>query len=76
MVELRQKRHASNRKKIDAFNSTFEQKRQKYQSMDKPFIQSEFYVNEKPKFTSIKQRQENEKQEARKRVNLTDVVHD
>lgn len=30
--ELRMKRHDSNRKKIDAFNSTFEQKRQKYLS--------------------------------------------
>ena len=74
-IELRDRRHASNRKKIDAFNSTFEQKRQKYQSMDKPYIMSEFY-GQKPRFTSIKQRQENEKQEARKRVNLTDVVHD
>ena len=75
--ELRDLRHASNRKKIDAFNSTFEQKRQKYQSMDKPYIQSEFYgQGGKPRFTSIKQRQENDKQEARKRVNLTDAVHD
>ena len=35
--ELRERRAQSNRKKIDGFNNTFEQKRQKYQSMDKPY---------------------------------------
>ena len=44
--------------------------------MDKPYIHSEFYQQGKPRFTSIKQRIENDKQEARKKVNLTDVVQD
>ena len=77
MEELRQKRHTSNRQKIDTFNSTFEQKREKYQQPhEKAYIYSEFSKTDKPRFTSIKQRFEQDRQNARKNVGLTDTIQD
>ena len=66
-------RRNSNRKKIEIENKKFEAKRQQCTWTDKPYIYSEFNI-EKPRFTSIKQRIEFERQDARKKVNLTDVV--
>ena len=51
--ELRDQRHQENKEKIAQINSTFEQKRQKYQSVERPYIYSEFNKNSKPRFTSI-----------------------
>ena len=57
-------------------NSTFESKRQKYQSVERPYIYSEFSKGNKPRFTSIQQRRENDKHEARKKAELTNVMQD
>ena len=45
------------------------------QSDERPYIKSEFNI-EKPRFTSIKQRQEQDRREARRKVGLTDVLHE
>ena len=47
-----------------------------YLSSEKPYIYSEFTRTENPRFTSVDQRREHERQEARKAVNLTDVVQE
>ena len=43
MGELRDKRNASNKEKIEAMNKTFEEKKGKFQSEERPYIYSEFY---------------------------------
>jgi len=68
-------RRDSNRKKIDLANQSFDEKRKQCTSTEKPYVLSEFNI-QKPRFTSIKQRIENERQEARKKVNLTSVIQD
>ena len=75
MGELREKRQNSNRMKIDSMNSTFDKKRQQYQSAERPYVYCEFGGN-KPRFTSIQDRKENVKQDARKAANLTNVNQD
>lgn len=54
LEQLRDRRRDSNRKKIEVFNQSFEQKREKYTSQDKPYVYSEFNKGNKPRFTSIK----------------------
>ena len=76
MPELREQRREANKKKIDHFNSTFEEKRQKYQSVERPYIYSEFSKGNKPRFTSIQDRREHEKHQARKKAELTDINQD
>ena len=75
MGELRDKRNASNREKIEAMNKTFEEKKLRFQSEERPYILSEFN-GPKPAVQSIIQRRENLKQEARKKLNLTNVNQD
>ena len=72
-AELQQMRRNSNRNKIELANTTFEANRMQYIPRNTPYIYSDFNI-EKPTFTSIKQRIELEKQNARKKVNLTDAV--
>ena len=53
MPELREQRRVANAQKIEQVNTNFEQKRQKYQSVDKPYIYSEFNKGINPRFTSV-----------------------
>ena len=74
--ELQEQRKFKNRQQIDQNNKNFEQIRQKFASTERPYIYSEFSKGNKPRFTSIQQRQEFDKQEARKKANLTNVLQD
>ena len=71
MGDLQRRRRESNRQKIDLAMATFDNKRQACQSSERPYIYSDFNI-EKPKFTSIKQRQERDRKDARRAVGLTD----
>lgn len=75
MDELKDKRRFSMRQKIDQQTQIFEQKRQKHMaSTERPYIYSEFNKGNKPRFSSIGLRKENDKQEARKKANLTSTI--
>ena len=74
--ELKNQRLDSNRRKVAANNATFDSQYKQYQArLDKPYVYSEFYQPAQ-RFTSVNQRKEFERQEARKRQNLTDVVQE
>ena len=52
MGELRDKRNASNKEKIEMMNRTFEEKKGRFVSQERPYIYSEFY-GPKPEVQSI-----------------------
>ena len=64
--ELISKRRESNRRKIETITRSIEEKNQLHQSLDQPFVRSEFQnPAHKPRFTSIQDKREFERQEAR-----------
>lgn len=75
--QLQNRRRESNCKKIEVANQIAEERRQRYTSVEKkPYILSEFSKNENMRFTSVNQRKEFDRQQARKKVDLTDTIHD
>ena len=75
--ELKEARLNSYRKAIGSYNELNESAKKNIRgdSLTKTYIKSEFLI-EKPTHTSINQIKANDKIQARKRVNLTDGVHD
>ena len=75
LVEMQKQRREQTRNEVALQNERVE-KRTKSISVSIPtYIKSEFAVDN-PTLTSIKQRQALEKVNARKSVNLTEVIHD
>ena len=61
---------------INKNQAAFNQKRQQYQSQERPYIRSEFLAANPPPITSINQKKHLSKVEARRREGLTDALHD
>ena len=74
---LKQERRKTIADSVAAFNEAHEvtKKNLRGASVDRTYIPSEF-LKENPRFTSINQIKANDKIEARKKVNLTNSVHD
>ena len=63
--ELKQLRRDSYRANVEQFQKTMDEKRRCYQSVDKPYVRSEFLLKEKPEITSIVQRKEQRRIQSR-----------
>ena len=75
--ELKQIRKQEYRDTINKYTKASEERRnQNYNSVEKPYIRSEFLSEKPPEVTSIKQRRQQSKVEARRREGLTDDTYD
>lgn len=75
MGELKDLRQAERLKKIETANAKAEEERNRFASVERPYIPSEFNIASPP-ITSVKQRKAQELVAARRRENLTDEVHE
>ena len=76
MEELRQLRRKEYIESIDGKTKAYENSRKAYASQDRTYIKSEYLLDKPPALTSIKQKRELSKVEARRREGLTDGIHD
>ena len=75
--ELASKRRDSNRRKIETITKSFDENYQLHHSLERKNVKNEFQnTAHKPRFTSINEKREFERQETRKKANLTNVIHD
>ena len=76
MDELKQLRRQEYINSIDQNTKAHESRQNAYKSTERPYIRSEFLADKTPDVTSIHQRRQQSRIEARRRQGLTDELHD